>query len=126
MIIRPIRTEEDYDETMAKIDELIDAKPGTPEFDELEVLSVLSEAYEDENHPIDAPDPVEALKCVMEWKNLGKSDLEHYIGTTATVSEILDREKHLTLDMIIRLRKGLGIPADLLIPDTDEEIPIAA
>ncbi len=125
MIIRPIRTEKDYDEVMNRIDKLIDAKPGTPEYDELEVLSVLSEAYEEENYPIDAPDPIEALKCIMEWRNLEISDFEPYIGTKSMVSELLNHKRQLTLNMIIRLKKGLGISADLLVPDTDEVIPIA-
>jgi len=125
MIIKPIRTEHDYDDVLDRIDELIEAKPDTPEFDELEVLSVLAEAYEEKHYPIDAPDPVEALKCIMEWKGLKNWDLEPYIGTRAKVSEILKRQKGLTLDMIIRLKKGLGVPADILIPDTDCQIPIA-
>ncbi|MDM8543847.1 transcriptional regulator [Desulfococcaceae bacterium HSG9] len=125
MIIRPIRTEKDYDEVMNRIDKLIDAKPGTPEYDELEVLSVLSEAYEEENYPIDAPDPIEALKCIMEWRNLEISDFEPYIGTKSMVSELFNHKRKLTLNMIIRLKKGLGISADLLVPDTDEVIPIA-
>ncbi len=125
MIIRPIKTEKDYDEVMNRIDKLIDAKPGTSEYDELEVLSVLSEAYEDENYPIDAPDPIEALKCIMEWKNLEISDFEPYIGTKSMVSELLNHKRKLTFNMIIRLKKGLGISADLLIPDTSEVVPIA-
>ncbi len=125
MMIKPIRTEEDYDEAMSRIDELIDAEPGTPEFNELEVLSVLSQAYEEKNYPIDAPDPAEALKCIMEWKKLERSDLEHYIGTKKIVSKILNHERSLTPDMIIRLEKGLGIPADILTPDADEEFPIS-
>ena len=125
MTIKPIRTEQDYNEVLARIDEIIEAKPGTPESDELEVLSVLAEAYEEENYAIGAADPVEALKCIMEWKGLKTRDLEPYIGTTTRVSEILNRKRRLTLDMIIRLKKGLGIPADILISDTDEEIAIA-
>jgi len=125
MIIRPIKTEKDYDEVMNRIDKLIDAKPGTSEYDELEVLSVLAEAYEEENYPIDAPDPIEALKCIMEWKNLEISDFEPYIGTKSMVSELLNHKRKLTFNMIIRLKKGLGISADLLIPDTSEVVPIA-
>lgn len=109
-----IKTEEDYDKVMARIDELIDTEPGTPEFEELEALSVLAEAYEEENYPVDAPDPAEALKCITEWKNLQRSDLEHCIGRKETVSEILAHERSLTPDMIIRLEKRLGIPADIL------------
>jgi len=112
-------------EVMARIDELIDAKSGSPEFDELEVLSVLSEAYEEEGWPIDVPDSAEALKCILEWKKLNINDLVPYIGTLDMVSEILNQKRNLTLDMIIRLKKGLGIPADLLVPDSNEKIPIA-
>ncbi len=86
---------------------------------------MLAEAYEEKNYPILDPDPVEALKCVMEWKGLTKKDLEVYIGGGGGVSKILNRERNLTLDMIIRLKKGLCIPTDILIPDTDEELPIA-
>lgn len=125
MIIRPIRTEKDYNEAIKRIDQLIDVKLGTPEYDELEVLSVLCEAYENEHYPIDSPNPIEALKCIMEWKQLESSDIEPYIGSKQMVAELLEHKRELTLDMIIKLKKGLGISADLLIADTDAVIPIA-
>jgi HTH-type transcriptional regulator/antitoxin HigA len=124
-MIRPIKCEEDYNEVLVRIDALIDAIPGTDEFDELEVLSVLAESWEEDHHSFPSPDPIEALKNIMEWKGLTRRDLQPYIGTKSRVSEILNRKRPLTLAMIMKLKKGLGIPADVLIPDWEEEIPIA-
>lgn len=116
MKIKPIRSEKDYEQVMQQIDELIDSKPGTDEFDELEILSILAEDYEEKNYPIDFPDPVEAIKYIMEWKGLKEKDLEPYFGTRSKVLEILNRKSKLTLEMISKLKNGLGISADILIP----------
>jgi HTH-type transcriptional regulator/antitoxin HigA len=126
MIILPIRSEEDYNQVMQRIDALLDAPPGSDEFNELEVLSVLAEDYEEKHFPIDFPDPVEALKYIMEWKGITSNELEPYIGTKAAVRQVLERKKKLTVEMIMRLKKGLKISADLFIPESNEDVPILA
>ncbi|WP_417910673.1 helix-turn-helix domain-containing protein [Candidatus Electronema sp. PJ] len=126
MNISPIRSEEDYNKVIQRIDELIDSEPYSDEFNELEVLSILAEDYEEKNFPIGFPDPVEALRYIMEWKGITLNDLEPYIGTKAAVSQILDRKKELTIEMIMRLKKGLKISADVLIPESNEDVPILA
>ncbi len=124
MAITPIRSEDDYNKVLKRIDELIDSKPYSREFNELEVLSILVEDYEERNFPIDFPDPIEALKYIMEWRGITINDLEPYIGTKASVSQVLNRKKDLTIEMIMKLKKGLKISADILIPETDEDVPI--
>jgi HTH-type transcriptional regulator / antitoxin HigA len=91
------------------------AKPGTPEGDELDVLATLVDAWEATNHPIDAPDPVAAIEFRMEQQGLSRSDLEPMIGSRARVSEVLNGKRKLTIEMIRRVRLGLGISADSLI-----------
>ncbi|MBT3784847.1 helix-turn-helix domain-containing protein [bacterium] len=125
MKIRPIRSESDYKRVMKRIDLIIDAEPGTDEFDELEVFSILAEDYEERNHEIRAPNPIEALKNIMEWKGLTRKDLEPYIGTRARVSEVLNGKRNLTITMIMKLRSSLGIPADILLPETNEDSSVA-
>jgi HTH-type transcriptional regulator/antitoxin HigA len=115
MEIRPIKTEADYEATLAEIEELFEAVPGTPRGDRLEVLTTLVEAYEDAHYSIPSPDPVEAIRYYMESRGLVRRDLEPYIGSRARVSEILNRRRPLSLTMIRRLNKELGIPADVLI-----------
>jgi len=115
MDIKPIRTENDYDEMMAQIDAIFDAQPGTPEGDLLEVLTILVEAYEEEHYPITPPDPIEAIEFHMERLGLTRRDLEPYIGSRARVSEILNRRRPLTLAMIRRLQEGLGISGETLL-----------
>jgi len=115
MDIRPIRTEEDYDTALARIEEIWDAEPGTQESDELDLLSILVEAYEEEHHPIDPPDPIEAIKFRMEQMGLTRKDLEPFIGHRGRVAEVLNRKRGLSIDMIRNLSEGLGIPADVLI-----------
>ena len=115
MEIRPIKTEADYEAALAEIEELFEAEPGTPEGDRLEVLTTLVEAYEDVHYSIPSPDPVEAIRYYMESRGLVRRDLEPYIGSRARVSEILNRKRPLSLTMIRRLNKELGIPADVLI-----------
>ncbi len=126
MSILPIHSEEDYNKVIQRIDELIDSQPGSDEFNELEVLSVLAEDYEEKHFSIDFPDPVEALKYIMEWKGITTSELEPYIGTKAAVRQVLERKKELTIEMIMRLKKGLKISADLFIPESNEDVPVLA
>jgi HTH-type transcriptional regulator / antitoxin HigA len=126
MSIMPIWSEEDYNKVMQRIDELIDSPAGSDEFNELEVLSVLAEDYEEKHFSIDFPDPIEALKYIMEWKGITSNDLEPYIGTKAVVLQILERKKELTVEMIMRLKKGLKISADLFVPESKEDVPVLA
>jgi len=115
MDIRPIKTEEDYQAALREIDRLLDAQPETPEGDRLDVLSTLVEAYEAQHHEIARPDPVEAILYHLESRGLSRRDLEPYLGSRARVSEVLNRKRPLTLEMIRRLHSGLGIPAEILI-----------
>ncbi len=113
--IRPIHNEEDYETALAEIEALWDAEPGTAEADRLEVLMTLVEAYEAEHYPIPAPDPIELLLHVMEARGLTRRDLEPYLGSRARVSEVLNRRRPLSLEMIRKLQAGLGLPADVLV-----------
>lgn len=113
--IKPIRTENDYEDTLAEIERLFAAKPGTIEADRLEILTALVEAYENQHYAIPLPDPVEAIKYYLESRGLTRRDLELYLGSRARVSEILNRKRPLSLEMIRRLHDGLGIPAEVLI-----------
>ena len=113
--IHPIRTDRDHERAVARISKLMNAAPGTPEGDELDVLAVLVDAYEAKHHPMDAPDPVTAIQFRMEQQGLTRRDLEPLIGSRARVSEVLTRKRSLTLEMIRRVNRGLGISADLLI-----------
>jgi len=115
MQIRPIRTEQDYDEALARITQLMGSAPGSPQGDELEILATLLDAYEAKHFPIDAPDPIAAIEFRMEQQGLSRKDLESFIGSRARVSEVLTRKRSLTLPMVRRLKQGLGISADLLI-----------
>jgi HTH-type transcriptional regulator / antitoxin HigA len=110
--IHPIRTEADHEAAIGRIAELMGAKPGTAEGEELDILATLVDAYEARHHhPIDAPDPITAIQFRMDQQGLSRKDLEPVIGTRARVSEILTGQRKLTIDMIRRLRSALG--ADL-------------
>ena len=100
---------------LGEIQGLFNARPGTPAGDQLEVLVTLVEAYEEKHHPVAPPDPVEAILYWMQSRGLARSDLEPYLGSRAKVSEILNRKRPLSIEMIRRLHKGLGIPAEILI-----------
>ncbi len=119
LAIKPIRTESDYERALEDIESLMDARPGTPEGDELDVLATLVEAYEAEHHAIDAPDPIALVEFVMDQRGLERSDLEPMIGTRGRVSEILSRKRPLTLAMIRRLQDGLNLPAEVLVRNYD-------
>jgi HTH-type transcriptional regulator/antitoxin HigA len=121
--VRPIRSEEDYEAVLAEIDELMDAAPGTPRGDRLDVLVTLVEAYEARNWAIELPDPVEAIRVRMEHKNLRQVDLVPMIGSRGRVSEVLARKRDLTLPMIRRLAKGLDLGADVLIQEPPKPRP---
>lgn len=113
--VRPVRTETDYDAALRDINALMDARPGTPDGDRLDVLVTLVQAYEARNHPVAPPDPVDAIRFRMEQSGLTPRDLEPYIGSRARVSEVLNRRRALTLPMIRRLADGLGIAAEVLV-----------
>ncbi len=115
MQIRPIRSERDHERAVARIGELMSARPGTPEGDELDVLATLVDAYEAKHHTIDAPDPITAIEFRMGQQGLTRKDLEPMIGSRARVSEVLTGKRSLTLEMVRRVHSGLGISADLLI-----------
>lgn len=115
MEVRPIKTEEDYQATLAEVERLFDAAPDTPEGDRLEVLTTLLEAYEKNHYVIPSPDPVEAIKYWMESRGITRQDLEPLMGSRARVSEIFNHKRGLTLTMIRKLHDKLGIPAEALI-----------
>ncbi len=115
MEIKPIKTENDYIHALNDIEKIIDAKKDTPEGDKLDILVTLVEAYEENNYPILPPDPVEAIIHQMESQGLSRKDLEPLIGSRARVSEILNRKRSLSLNMIRKLQKGLGISAEILV-----------
>jgi len=115
MEIKPIKTENDYLNTLNEIEKIIDAKRDTPEGDKLDILVTLVEAYEENNYQILPPDPVEAIIHQMESQGLSRKDLEPLIGSRARVSEILNRKRSLSLNMIRKLQKGLGISAEILV-----------
>ena len=115
MNIHPIKTEKDYKKALKRLEQIFDAKQGTKEGDELEILSILIEKYENENFPIDLPDPIEAIKFRMEQLGLKQTDLAEVIGFKSRVSEILNKKRKLTLEMIRRLNEYLKIPTNVLI-----------
>lgn len=118
-----IKSEEDYNIALNRIEEIFDAKPGSPEFDEMELLVKLVEIYEDEKYPISAPDPISAIKFRMEQQGLKSKDLIPYIGSKSKVSEVLSGKRALSLNMIRKLNEGLGIPAEVLIKETGKTLP---
>ena len=115
MEIKPIKTEADYEAAMKDIEQLWGASYGSPEGDKLDVLVTLVEAYEEKHYPIPPPDPIEAILHYMENQGLSEQDLEPYLGSHLYVSEVLNRQRCLSLDMIRKLHIELGIPADILV-----------
>lgn len=120
MEIRPIKTEDDYRKTLAEIELLMGAEPGSPAGDRLDVLVTLVEAHERKHYPLGLPDPIDAIQFEMERRGLTIQDLEPMIGRANRVYEILTRKRPLTLRMIWRLHRGLGIPAESLIRQPEE------
>jgi len=117
MHIHPIHTDADHRAALQEISRLMESDPelGTPDGDRLDILVTLVQAFETTHYPIDPPDPIEAIKFRMEQAGLKPEDLEPMIGKRSRVSEILGRQRKLTLPMIRRLHRGLGIPAESLI-----------
>lgn len=115
--IRPIKTQEDYDWALAEITRYFDRQPavGSPEGDRFDVLATLIEAYEDKNHAIAAPDPVDAIRGHLQMKGLGQSALADLLGSRSRASEILNRKRALTMDMAHKLNREWHIPAEILL-----------
>ncbi|HET7622635.1 MAG TPA: helix-turn-helix domain-containing protein [Gemmatimonadaceae bacterium] len=119
MEITPIKTEADYEAALAEIDRLMDAVPNTPRGDRLEVLVTLVEAYEAMHWTIEAPDPIDAVQLRMEQRGLTRADLQRILGSTSgRVSEILNRKRPLSVEMMRRLHAELSIPAESFLRPT--------
>ncbi len=110
-----LKTEADYNDALKRIDELFDAEQGSPEADELELLVALVELYEKEHFPIEAPDPVAAIKFRMEQEGLSNEDMIQYLGSKSKISEVFSHKRGLSITMIRKLVAGLHIPAEVLI-----------
>jgi len=117
MNIKPIKSETDYRLALKRLEEIFDAPIGTPEGDEADVLGLLVDEYEKKHYPIETPDPIEAIKIRMEELQLKQVDLIEFIGSKSRVSEILNRKRKLTIEMIRNLTKRLNLSPDLLITD---------
>lgn len=113
--VKPIRTEADHEAALEEVGALWGAPYGTPEGDRLDVLATLIDVYEAKHHPMDPPDPIEAIKFRMEQQGMTRKDLEELIGTRTRVAEVLNRKRALSIGMIRRLNARLGIPAEVLI-----------
>ena len=124
MSIKPIHNETDYDKALEKVDELMALNPalGTAQSDELEVLALLIEKYEEKAWAISEPDPIEAIKVRMEQMHLKQKDLVPYIGNKSKVSEVLNRKVGLSLTMIYNLAKGLHLPLEVLVQPTQASV----
>jgi HTH-type transcriptional regulator/antitoxin HigA len=118
MKAKVIKNRKEHAAALARIEKLMDVRPGTPEGDELDLLAALVDLYEKEADPIDAPDPIEAIRFRMEQQGLKAGDLVPYIGSKSKVSEVLSGRRGLSLNMIRGLSSGLGIPADVLVRET--------
>ena len=115
MNVSPIRTKKDLKAALARVDQIIDAKPGTSEYDELEVLSIIIEAYEEKHTPVLPPDPIEAIKFRMDQLGLRQADIAKYLGGKNRASEVLARKRSLSLRMIRNLNANLQIPGETLL-----------
>ena len=112
-----LKTENDYQETLKRLDEIFDAKIGTKESDEADILALLIDDYEKKHYVIEAPDPIEAIKIRMEEMQLKQVDLINDFGSKSRVSEVLNRKRKLTVEMIRNLTKRLNLSPDILIND---------
>ena len=115
MNIKPIRTKKDYEQALSRLEEIFDSKKGTEKGDELEILGMLIENYENEKFPIGFPDPIEAIKFRMEQLGYNQTDLANVVGLKSRASEILNRKRKLSLEMIRQLHDRLNIPTEVLI-----------
>ena len=119
--LKPIRSKKDYEAALKEVERLWGAKLGTEEGDRLDVLATLIDVYEAAHYPVDPPDPIEAIKFRMEQQGLSRKDLEPLIGTRTRVAEVLNRRRSLSIGMIRRLHKKLGISAEVLIQPSRRE-----
>ncbi len=117
MIQKIIKTEEEYQKALLRLDQIFDAETGTPEGDELDLLSLLIDNYEKIHYPIDMPDPIEAIKFRMEQLDIKPNDLARVLGFRSRVTEILNKKRKLSLDMIRRLNRDLHISTSVLIQE---------
>ncbi|WP_422355379.1 helix-turn-helix domain-containing protein [Roseivirga pacifica] len=117
MKISPIRNERDYQQALERLEDIFDAKMETEEGDELEILSILIDRYENEHFPIGMPDPIEAIKFRMEQMGMKQKDLAEVVGFKSRVSEVLNKKRKLTLDMIRKLNATLHIPTEVLVQE---------
>lgn len=117
MTLKVIKTEKDYQKALKRLEVIFDAKKDSKDGDELELLSLLIDNYEKEKYPIDLPDPIEAIKFRMEQLGYKQKDLAEAMGLKSRVSEILNRKRKLTLDMIRKLHEVLGIPTEVLVKE---------
>jgi HTH-type transcriptional regulator/antitoxin HigA len=117
MELKPLKTDTDYRAALTRLEEIFDAQLGTLEGDELEILSLLVDDYENKHHPIEAPDPIEAIKIRMEELQLKQVDLIEEMGGKSRVSEVLNRKRRLTVEMIRKLTLRLDLSPNLLIQD---------
>jgi HTH-type transcriptional regulator/antitoxin HigA len=121
--IKIIKTSEEHERAMARVMQLMDAdpQPDSQDADELDLLALLVERYEQDQFPIDLPDPLDAIRFRMDQQGLRKKDLIPYIGSASKVTEVLNGTRNLSLNMIRRLTDGLGIPAEILIRDPSQQ-----
>ncbi len=117
--IRPIRNEADYELALQEIDRCLDAASGSPERDQLEVLTVLVDDYEAKHHSIGPPEPIAAIEFVLEQRGLSRKDLEGVIGSSGRISEVMNNRRSLSLTMIRKLVETFDLPADVLIRRTE-------
>ncbi|HEV7348278.1 helix-turn-helix domain-containing protein [Telluribacter sp.] len=117
MDIKLIKTEEEYQEALMRLNTLFDAPMGTPESDQADLLALVIDEYEKKKYPIEAPDPIEAIKIRMEELDLKQVDLVPYIGGKSQVSEILNRKRKLTVEMVRNLARRLNLSASILVND---------
>ena len=115
MNIKPIKNEQDYEKALKRLEKIFDASSESKEGDEAEILSLLIENYENQYYPIEAPDPIEAIKIRMEEMNIKQKDLVGIIGGKSRVSEVLNKRKRLTVGMIRKLEKKLHLSASILV-----------
>ena len=115
MLLKLIKTKKDYQNALDRLEMIFDARPGTTEGDELEILGILIDKYEKENYPFDFPDPIEAIGFRLEQLGYSQSDLANVVGLKSMASEILNKKRKLTLQMIRNLHETLHIPTDVLI-----------
>jgi HTH-type transcriptional regulator/antitoxin HigA len=115
MNIKPIRTKKDYEQALSRLELIFDSKKGSDKGDELEILGILIENYENEKFPIGFPDPIEAIKFRMEQMGYSQTDLANVVGLKSRASEILNRKRKLSLEMIRQIHDRLNIPTEVLI-----------